>query len=261
MIRFSANLGFLWTDRPLPAAIEAAGHAGFDAVECHMPYAHTAHEIGSALERAGLRMVSLNTRLGDRDGDFGLAAIAGREGEARELIDEAVEYAAAIDCPNVSVVAGKSGRTEAAEATYRENLAYAAQRAAALGRTILIEPLNTSVADDYHLVNIAAAVATVNAVGADNLKIMVDCFHSRMMDGDLGEVFQLAWPHLGHIQISAYPDRGEPVGGEIDFHTLLPRLAAEGWDAPFGAEYTPRTNIDDGLAWLEPWRSSRKDET
>ncbi|MGB1826557.1 MAG: isomerase, partial [Candidatus Puniceispirillaceae bacterium] len=33
--RFSANLGFLWTDRPLADAVRAAAAAGFDAVECH----------------------------------------------------------------------------------------------------------------------------------------------------------------------------------------------------------------------------------
>ena len=39
MVTFSANLGFLWADLPLPAAIRAAKAAGFDAVECHWPYA------------------------------------------------------------------------------------------------------------------------------------------------------------------------------------------------------------------------------
>ena len=33
MTKFSANLGFLWADQPLPAAIRAAKAAGFDAVE------------------------------------------------------------------------------------------------------------------------------------------------------------------------------------------------------------------------------------
>ena len=37
-LTFSANLGFLWTDRPLDAAIYAACDAGFDAVECHWPH-------------------------------------------------------------------------------------------------------------------------------------------------------------------------------------------------------------------------------
>ena len=34
MPRFSANLGFLWIDLPLPERIAAAASAGFEAVEC-----------------------------------------------------------------------------------------------------------------------------------------------------------------------------------------------------------------------------------
>ena len=37
-MKFSANLGFLWADRPLPDAIHTAKAAGYDAVECHWPY-------------------------------------------------------------------------------------------------------------------------------------------------------------------------------------------------------------------------------
>ncbi|EIM73861.1 hydroxypyruvate isomerase [Nitratireductor aquibiodomus RA22] len=34
MLRFSANLGFLWTELALPDAVRRAHAAGFDAVEC-----------------------------------------------------------------------------------------------------------------------------------------------------------------------------------------------------------------------------------
>ena len=38
MPRLSANLGFLWPDRPLIDRIGAAARAGFTAVEIHWPY-------------------------------------------------------------------------------------------------------------------------------------------------------------------------------------------------------------------------------
>ena len=63
-ISFSANLGFLWTDLPLPDAILAAGAAGFDAVECHTPYAFRSSDVLGALQETGLEMLALNTRLG-----------------------------------------------------------------------------------------------------------------------------------------------------------------------------------------------------
>lgn len=105
MPRYSANLGFLWSALPLPQAIRAAKAAGFDAVECHWPYETPADEVKAALEETGLTMLGLNTRRGDvAAGDNGLAAIPGREAEARAAISEAITYAAAIGCGAVHVM-------------------------------------------------------------------------------------------------------------------------------------------------------------
>ncbi len=260
MILISANLGFLWTDRSLPDAIRAASEAGFDAVECHMPYEFDPVDVRRTLQETGLEMVSLNTRIGDQEGDLGVAAVPRREALARQYIDEAIDYAVAIACRNVSVVAGRTGRSSAAEVTYRQNLAYAAERAAQHGITVLIEPLNTGVAEDYHLVNIDRGIETIISVNAPNLKLMVDCFHTRKMDGDLVPVFERAMPYVGHIQFSSFPDRAEPDHGDIDYTTLLPWLVAQGFDGPFGAEYTPAGDLDAGLGWLASWKSEGEAE-
>ena len=70
-MRFSANLGFLWADRPLPDAIRAAKAAGFDAVECHWPYDVPAPDVAAALRETGLPMLGLNTRRGEGRGKTG----------------------------------------------------------------------------------------------------------------------------------------------------------------------------------------------
>ena len=94
----SANLGFLWTELPLPDAIHRAAEAGFGAVEAHFPYEYASSDVKAALQLAGLPMLGINTQRGNTDaGDNGLAAIPGREDEARRFIDEAVNYAAAIN--------------------------------------------------------------------------------------------------------------------------------------------------------------------
>lgn len=255
-IRFSANLGLLWNDRSLPDAIDAAAAAGFDAVECHCPYDWPAVDVRSALDSTGLSMISLNTRLGDAEGDLGVAAVPGREGLAVEYIDEAIEYATAIDCHNVHVVAGRTGRSGQSEMVYQSNLAYAADRGASSGKTIVIEAMNSGVTD-YHLTRLHQAIATIEAVGSPDLKLMVDCFHSTLMEEDLLEVFTRAVDHVGHVQFAGVPDRGEPVGGAVDYHALLPAISALGYNGLFGAEYIPRSDIDDGLAWLDSWHAER----
>ena len=78
MLRFSANLGFLWTELPLPAAIMAAAKAGFDAVECHWPFDVPSSEIMAALTATKLPMLGLNTRRGNVDaGDLALPPALG----------------------------------------------------------------------------------------------------------------------------------------------------------------------------------------
>jgi hydroxypyruvate isomerase len=216
MMRFSANLGFLWPELSLPDAILAAGRAGFDAVECHWPYAIAPADMQAALRQAGLAMLGLNTRMGVNGPlDFGVAAAPGREGEARSLIDEAIAYAGKISCRNVHVMAGRTLGSTGAEATFRKNLAYAADRAASLGITVLIEPINRRDAPGYHLSFVEAAAETIAAVGRPNLKMMFDCYHVQIIQGDLTKRLERYLPVIGHIQIAAVPDRSEPDNGEI----------------------------------------------
>ncbi|MFK0164333.1 hydroxypyruvate isomerase family protein [Rhizobium sp. NPDC090279] len=254
MMRFSANLGFLWQELSLPDAIRAAKAAGFDAVECHYPYDTPTEAVRQALEETGLPMLGLNTARGNvAAGDNGLAAIPGRKEEARRVIDQAIDYAAAIGARSVHVMAGKASGEEA-RATFIANLGYACERADKAGATVLIEPLNHRDAPGYFLQTADQALDIITAVGAENLKLMFDCYHIQIMQGDLTHRLQAHMTAIGHIQIAAVPDRREPDHGEINYRHLLQFLEELGYDRPIGAEYRPATTTDAGLAWLQAYR-------
>ncbi len=250
MASFSANLGFLWQELPLPDAIRAAKAAGFDAVECHWPYNFDAGAVAAALRETGLTMLGLNTSRGNVEaGDNGLAAIPGRENEAQAAIRQAVDYAVAIGALNIHVMAGKA-EGEAAHRTFVANLTYACERAAAHGITILIEPLNHRDAPGYFLKTSEQAVAIISQVAANNLKLMFDCYHLQIMEGDISKRLEALQPHIGHVQIAAVPDRAEPDHGELDYRHIVRLLDSLGYEKPLGAEYRPRTTTDAGLSWL-----------
>lgn len=251
MVRLSANLGFLWTELTLPEAIRAAKKVGFSAVECHWPYATDVEEVKAALKETSLLMLSLNTRRGNVDGDKGVAAIVGRENEARRYIDEAIAYAHAIDCPNIHVLAGVTDGGADAEAVFRDNLLYAVDNAAALHKTILIEPLNYRDAPGYHLSILDTALETLAAVDMPNLKVMFDCYHVQIMQGDIATRLRNNLAHIGHIQIASVPDRGEPDRGEINYAWLLQEIDRMGWPGFIGAEYKPQSTTDAGLGWIK----------
>lgn len=254
MVEFSANLGFLWNDLPLPDAIHMAKEAGFVAVEMHWPYATPAAEVKAALEETGLPCLGLNTRRGDvANGDNGCAAIPGRGAEARGYIDEALAYARDIGAENVHVMAGFTDRSAAAKVTFAQNLRYACAQAALTQRSILIEPLNHRDVKGYHIGTVQQAQEALAAVDLPNLKIMFDCYHLQIMQGDLLKLFEACQAQVGHVQFAAVPDRGEPDAGEVNYPWLLPEMVNLGWTKPIGAEYKPRGTMADGLGWMKSY--------
>jgi len=248
MTKFSANLGFLWADRPLPDAIRAAHGAGFDAVECHWPYDTPVGDVQAALKETGLAMLGLNTLRGN-PGENGLSALPGREAEARAAIDQAVAYAAAINAAKIHVMAGFATGQQAND-TFVANLTYACDQAAPHGIEILIEPLNGYDAPGYFLNSTGLAQQIIIQVSAPNLALMFDCYHVQLIEGDLSHRIETLLPIIGHVQFASVPDRGAPDHGEIDYRHIFSLLERLGWDVPLGAEYKPGSDTDATLGWL-----------
>src|SRR5665213_1910708 len=92
MPRFAANLGYLFTDRPLLERIDAAAASGFKAIELQFPYDVPASQVKAAIERNKLTVLGLNTPPGEGEGTFGLAAVPGHEREWQALFARALDY-------------------------------------------------------------------------------------------------------------------------------------------------------------------------
>lgn len=252
-MKFSANLGFLWTDRSLPDAIRAAHAAGFDAVECHWPYENNPDDVLAALQETRLPMLGLNTVRGDLSaGENGLSALPTRESDARAAIEQSIAYASHIGASCIHVMAGFASG-EKAEETFISNLKYACERTSESGQTILIEPLNRHDAPGYFLQSTEQAAHIISQVDAENLKLMFDCYHVARTEGDL--IYRLEdLEHLiGHIQFASVPLRGEPTQGEVNYDAVFAAIEAMGWTQPLGAEYKPNGTTDASLDWLNKW--------
>lgn len=248
-MKVSANLGLLWNDRPLPDAIRAAADSCFDAVECHWPYDTPVEDIRDALSETGLPMLGLNTRRG-KPGEMGLAALPGREAEARDAIEEAIGYAVAIGAQSVHVMAGATDAT-AAEDVFCANLAHASEAAAPHGIVILIEPLNPFDAPGYALGTVEQAARIIEHIARPELKLMFDCYHRQLVGGDLCRTFDRHQRIIGHVQVASVPGRLGPDTGEVDFVYVLTHMAARGWTRPIGMEYRVEGAVEATLGWMD----------
>ena len=189
MPRFAANLSMLYQELDFLDRFEAAAADGFEAVEYLFPYAFEPHELSARLTANGLRQVLFNAPPGDWDGgERGLACLPGREAEFRDAVRKALDYAQALDCPRIHVMAGRVGEgmeREAVRPTYLDNLRWAAVEAAAAGRDLLIEPINTRDVPRYFLNRQDHAHEIVAAVGALNLQVQMDLYHCQIVEGDV----------------------------------------------------------------------------
>ena len=257
MLRISANLGFLWKGLPLTEGVRRSKAAGFDAVEFHWPYEVPAEEMRAVLAETGLPVVGINTRLGNvAAGEAGLACLPGREAEARETIDEAITYAKGIGARYISVMGGKAEPEKRAEArkAYLKAIDDAARAAEAAGLTTVIEPLNPYDNPGAFLNSSALAEEIIGELGRPNLKLLFDCYHVQIVEGDLTRRLEKLMPVIGHIQIAAVPTRAEPDEGEISYERLLKTIEKLGYRGFIGAEYRARGEMEAGLGWLKAFR-------
>ncbi|TWO70832.1 hydroxypyruvate isomerase family protein [Caenimonas sedimenti] len=274
MPRFAANLSMLYPEHAFLDRFEAAARDGFRGVEFLFPYEHPAAELAARLKANGLQQVLFNTVPGDfQAGERGLAALPGREAEFRAGVEKALEYAEALACPRLHVMAGlvPEGMDRATmRATYLANLRWAAGLAARQGVALLIEPINTRDIPGYFLNRQDHAHELLSEVGALNLQVQMDLYHCQVVEGDVASKIRQYLPtgRVGHFQIAGVPARHEPDLGEVNYpylFSVIDEVAREsGWQGWVGCEYRPARGAaaggtSQGLDWLRRWQSREND--
>jgi hydroxypyruvate isomerase len=258
VLKFSANLSFLYQDLAFLERFKAAGADGFPAVEYLGPYAEPKEKVAETLAANGLVQALFNTPSGDwAAGERGLGSLPDRVDEFRAGIATAIEYAAALDCPKVNVLAGlikPSDDPGQREDTFVENLKYAAPRFADAGVQLLIEPINTRDIPGFFLTSSKQAERILERVGHDNLYIQYDIYHMQVMQGDLVPTYERLKDRIAHIQVADTPGRNEPGTGEINYRFVFASLDRLGYDGYVGCEYKPKAGAEgtsQGLGWMK----------
>jgi len=258
MPRFSANLSFLFTERPFLERFAAARDAGFPAVEFHFPYEHDRAALAEVVLTSGLEVVLFNLPPGDwAAGDRGMACHPRRIAEFQDGVGLAIDYARLLGCTRLNCLAGIAPGDiphDKARETLVENLRFAAAVTKRAGIELVLEPLNTRDTPGFFVSTTRAGLALIDAVGSANLRLQYDIYHAQVMEGDLARTLEEHLPRIGHIQLADNPGRHEPGSGEINFPFLLEHLDRIGYSGWVGCEYKPSGRSEDSFGWLAPWR-------
>lgn len=261
-LRFAPNLSLLWADLPMPDRFERAARAGFGAVEMWWPGDADAALLPGLTARWGLRLALLNFDAGDMaTGDRGLAADPDRSEQLRANVPEALRVAQAAGCRRLNLLVGLRQPRYPLDQQLRwavDNVAWAADLAAAGGCEIMIEAVNSIENGPCLLTTTEAAADFAAQTGRGNVRLQYDVYHMQRMEGDITATLDRYWHLISHIQIADVPGRAEPGTGEINYRFVLDHLDAKGYQGYVGLEYRPADGSpESSFGWLDTFGRPR----
>lgn len=242
---YAVNCSILLTELPLLDRAQAARDAGFTAVEFWWPFATSTPDpaevdaFEASLRDAGVRLTGLNFNAGDMPGgERGLVSLPGRAGEFVANLDVVAGIGERTGCKAFNALYGlrdDAYSPEEQDAHAVEMLRKAADAVAPIGGTVLLEPV--SGAEGYPLKTAADALAVIEQVGRDNVKLLADLFHLAANGDDVAKVIEEHAGEFGHVQIADFPGRGAPGTADLPLGQWIEcsrELGYEGW---VGLEY------------------------
>ncbi|KAF1023566.1 MAG: 2-oxo-tetronate isomerase [Acinetobacter bereziniae] len=189
MTKLAVNLSMIFTEVPLIERFALAHHHGFNHIEIQFPYELSIEEIQAQLEQYDLHICLINAPAGDlMQGGNGLAGVPGKELAFHQALEQALEYADALNIPNVNILAGK--QPEDADLlpclnTLANNLKLACHMLSEYDIQPVFEMINGTDMPRFLVQNIAQGQEMLEAVQHPALKMQFDCYHMAMMGEDV----------------------------------------------------------------------------
>jgi len=268
-LRYAANCSLLFAELPLLQRPAAAHEAGFDAVEFWWPWPdqpvrgdHEVDRFLNAVQDAGVSLIGLNFFAGDLAGpDCGVLSVPDRASEFIDNIDVTVGIGERLSVRAFNALYGnrvESSSPQEQDQLGVEQLTTAAQAAARIGATVLLEPVSGP--KPYPLRTAADVVSVLDRVIAggevSNVGFLCDLFHLANNGDDLDQAIDRYADRIAHVQIADHPGRHEPGTGTLDLLKYLRRIEDGGYDGYVALEYIPTGATVDSLGWLPRERRS-----
>ena len=240
---------------PLAERLRKAAGLGFRNVEMWFvdgSYRGRPDELAGLADRCGVRIT--NTVIGSPDGSLGGGLIdPSRRAQWMERTGMTLEFNRAAGIGATIVCTGNTvdGMTDAQMMrSVLEGLKPTVEMAERAGITLLLEPLNV-VYDHpgYWLTSSDRGAEICRRLGSDRLRLLFDCYHMQIMEGDLIGHIERNLDVIGHFHAAGVPGRHELHKGEVNYPFVVAAIERSGYQGVFGLEYAP--SVEDGRSLTE----------
>lgn len=238
----------VFSGMPTEQAMEIVHSWGFDTVEFWGWWDKDVKAIAQKRQELGLHIAGICTRFANLTDPACHAAYV-------EGLKETLAVAQTLHCTNIiSQVGNDTGRPRAEQRqSIIEGLKACVPLLEAAGCTLLVEPLNTRVDHiSYYLWSSDEAAEILTEVDSPAVKMLFDCYHQQIMEGDVTRRVCGLVDKIGHIHVAGNPGRHEPECGELRYESVLAALSDAGYTGHVGFEFFPK---GDAQASLQYWNS------
>jgi hydroxypyruvate isomerase len=253
-VPFGVCLEMQFPDRLFLDRIAAAGHAGLRFAEMWFTdmtwYAKGMNtddvkrpdKVRAAAAKAGVTLT--NAVIGSPDGSIGGGLTDARHRRAwlarakatLEFCREAGIGAAIVCTGNLA----KGLSLQRQRRNVLDGLKATAELAGKLKVNLWLEPLNDKIDHPgYFLTSSDEGAALCREVGSKRLKLLFDCYHMQIMEGDLCGHIRRNLDVIGHFHSAGHPGRHELWLGETNYPVVLREIAYSRYTGVFAFEYQP----------------------
>jgi hydroxypyruvate isomerase len=238
---------------PFEERLKKAAEIGFKNVE--MWFADMSFK-GSPEELAGLskqnKVKITNTVIGAPDGSIGggLTNPANRK-QWLERAEMTIDFTKKAAIPATIVCTGNevAGMSDSEMMqSVIDGLKATVRIAERAGITLYLEPLNNKCDHPgYWLTGSDKSAEICRKIGSERMKMLFDCYHMQIMEGDLVKHITRNIDVIGHFHSAGVPGRNELFKGEIDYPFVISCIKKMGYKGIFGLEYTPSMKDETSL--------------
>lgn len=252
-MRLGLCIEMVFAGLPFEERIRKAAGLGFDDVEMWFvdgSFKGSAEELARMSEKHGVTIT--NTVIGSPDGSVGggLTNPANRE-QWLERAKMSIEFTKEAGIPAAIVCTGNEvdGMTaEQMTESVVEGLKPTVEMAEQNEITLLLEPLNTTYDHaGYFLPSSDRGAEICRRMKSDRMKLLFDCYHMQIMEGDLMAHIRRNMDVIGHFHAAGVPGRHELSEGEVNYPFIIRELQEMGYEGVFGLEYSPSIDDEESL--------------
>jgi hydroxypyruvate isomerase len=234
-MKFSLCLETVFENLEIYDRIKLAKECGADAVELWDPSVYDTRKIAKLAQENGLPISACSVFQGWTN-RMNLPF-----DQVKKSIEKTVRYGKDLGCMTFIGLSGElECKVDSKKAILIENLKRLSDYCEKEGITVVVEALN-SLYDHkgYYLDSSYVGFEIVKAVNSPFIKLLFDCYHMQLMEGNLVNNIKNNIDFIGHFHSAGVPGRHELNRGEINYPFVIKAAEEAGYNKYFGFEYWP----------------------